>query len=151
MDEGHVGFFDRAAFKLAGEAPVGLVGFGDEDQAGGVAVKAVDDAGPPGIAAGGECGVGQLGVVEEGVDEGAGPVAAGGVDDEAGLLVEGDEMLIFIDDVQGDVFGEGLVGGGVGRVTLTVSPERRTVEDLAGLPLTMTMPALTSFCSMARE
>jgi len=47
VDESEVGFFDGAAVKLPGEAPVGLVGFGDEDEAGGVG-RAVDDARTPG-------------------------------------------------------------------------------------------------------
>ena len=69
VDEGHVGFLDGAAFELAGDSPVGLVGFGDEDEAGGVAVEAVDDAGAPRVRAGGEGALGLLGVEEERIDE----------------------------------------------------------------------------------
>ena len=106
VDEGHIGFFDGAAFELAGEPPVGFVGFGDEDKAGGVAVEAVDDAGAPGVGADGKGGMGLFGVVEQGVDERPGPVAAGGVDDQAGLFVEGEELFVFVNDVEGDVFRE---------------------------------------------
>ncbi len=53
-------------------------------------------------------------MVKESVDERAGPVPAGGVHDEPGLFVDGDEVLIFKDDVQRDIFGERLRGGKLG-------------------------------------
>ncbi len=114
VDEGEVGFADGASFELAGDAPMGFIGFGDEDEAGGVAIEAVDDAGAPGVGAGGEGGVGILGVVDEGVDEGAGPVSAGGVNDEVGLFIDGEEGVIFVDDVEGNIFGEEGFGDGDG-------------------------------------
>ena len=54
VHEGEVGFSDCPALELAREPPVRLISFGDEDEAGGVAVEAVDDAGAPGIGAGRE-------------------------------------------------------------------------------------------------
>lgn len=140
--EGHVGFLDGSVFELAGESPVGLFGLGDEHDAGGVTVEAVEDAGAPagggwvadcGLRIGGGCGPGAGGgwwgcvfgadaaggegetllvaVVDESVDEGSGPFTAGGVDDEVGLFVEGEEVLVFVEDVEGDGFGDEFVDG----------------------------------------
>jgi len=40
-----------------------------------------------------------LAVVDQAVHQGAGPAAAGGVDDQVGLFVEGEEVIVLIDDV----------------------------------------------------
>ena len=53
-DQGEVLLLDRALLELLGELPVGEVVLGDDQQAGGVAVEAVDDPGPLGAAGGGE-------------------------------------------------------------------------------------------------
>ena len=106
LDEGEVGFGDLAGGELAGEGAVGGVGAGDEEDAAGAFVEAVDDAGAEIAAEGGELGE----VVEEGVDEGAGAAAGAEVDDEAGGLVDGDDAGVLIEDVEGDVFGEGAEG-----------------------------------------
>ncbi len=90
---------------------MGAVVFGDEDDAAGLLVEAVDDAGAEVAADAGEL----VEVVEEGVDEGA--VVAGvvggagaGVDHHAGGLVDDGEVLVFVEDVEGDVLGEGVEG-----------------------------------------
>lgn len=44
FDQGEVGFFDLAVAKHVGEKSVGLIGFGDDDEAGGVFIEAMDDA-----------------------------------------------------------------------------------------------------------
>ncbi len=49
-----------------------------------------------------------LRVEEEGVDEGAVPVADGGVDDEARGLVEDEEVLVLEEDREGDVLRDQL-------------------------------------------
>jgi hypothetical protein len=78
----------------------------------------MDDAGAE-IAA----DVGELGEVEEeGVDEGAsvafvyatkGGSAGSGVDHHAGGLVDDGEVLVFVEDFERDVFGDGVEGGGL--------------------------------------
>ncbi|MCX5661689.1 MAG: hypothetical protein NTW19_18580 [Planctomycetota bacterium] len=45
VDDGEVGLERRAVLELAGDAPVGLLALGDDDDAGGVLVEPVDDAG----------------------------------------------------------------------------------------------------------
>ena len=47
-------------------------------------------------------------VVEEAVEEGACEVAVAGVDDEAGTLVDHENILVLIDDVEGYGLGEHL-------------------------------------------
>ena len=94
---------------------MGAVVFGDEDEAAGVFVEAMDDAGAE-IAA----DVGEFGEVEEErVDEGAaiaGVVggASSGVNHHAGGLVDDGEVLVFVEDVEGDVLGDGVKGCGLG-------------------------------------
>ncbi len=97
VDEGEVDFAGEAVFELFGDAPVCGVGFGDDEDAGGVSVESVDNAGSEG---GADVGEG-LAVVDEAVDEGAAAVAACGVDDEVGLFVDGEEVFVFVDDVEG--------------------------------------------------
>lgn len=71
---------------------VGLERFSCEEYAGGLFVEAVDNARAEGVS----CGSDVLAMEEQGVDEGSGPVAWRGMDDHAGWLVDGEEMLIFI-------------------------------------------------------
>ena len=42
-------------------------------------------------------------------------MAGGGVDHQAHRLVDGDDVVVLIDDVQGDVLGHHVDGGGVGQ------------------------------------
>lgn len=115
VDEGEVAFVDAAVFELVAEFPVGLVLFGEDDAAGGVAVEAMNDAGAGEfLADGGESAAERAGVLEvpgEGVDERAGEVRASGVDDDVGLLVEDDEVLVLEEDVERDFFGDGAARG----------------------------------------
>ena len=109
MEEGEVGLGDLAAGEHLAELAVGAVVFGDEDEAAGELVEAMDDAGAE-VAA----DVGELGEVEEErVDEGAAVAgvvggAGAGVDHHAGGLVDDGEVLVFVEDVEGDVFGDGV-------------------------------------------
>ena len=76
-----------------------------DDEARGVPVDAVDDAGPllpP------DAGEGVPAVVEQGVDQGPVGVARGGMHHQALGLVEDDDVLVLVDHVQGDVLGEEL-------------------------------------------
>lgn len=43
--------------------------------------------------------------MQQGVDERACIVADGGVDGHVGGFVDGDEAIVFIDDIEGDIFG----------------------------------------------
>jgi hypothetical protein len=45
--------------------------------------------------------------MEQGVDQGAVGAAGAGVDDEAGGFVDGDQVVVFVEDVERDVFGFG--------------------------------------------
>ncbi len=119
VDESEVGFVDLAGGEHLAELSVGAVVFGNEDEAAGLLVEAVDDAGAEVAADFGELGE----VVEEGVDEGAAVAgvvgidcggAGSGVDHHAGGFVDDGEVFVFEEDVEGDVFGEGVEGRGAG-------------------------------------
>jgi hypothetical protein len=107
LDEGDVGLFDLTLAKGFTEFGVGEIGFGDEDDAGSVFIEAMDDAGAEGVAALGE----GLAAAEERVDQSAAGIASAGVDGHAGGLVDGDEVVIFVEDFEGDGFGLGARSG----------------------------------------
>ena len=78
-------------------------GLGDDDDARRVAVEPVDDARPERAAAG------ELPEVEgERVGERARRHPGRGVDDEPGGLVDDDELFVFVDDVERNLFGRDL-------------------------------------------
>ena len=52
--------------------------------------------------------------MKEGIDEGAVGVAGGGVDDHAVGFIENDEVLVFVEDVEGDVLRDEFEGDGFG-------------------------------------
>src|ERR1700676_762744 len=64
----------------------------------------MDDAGAERVSAGGK----RLAAAEEGVDERAGGIASAGVHGHSGRLVDDDEVGVFVEDVEGDIFGGGL-------------------------------------------
>ena len=75
-----------------------LVGAGDDEQAGGVAVEPVNDSGPFLVPAGGV-------VREQAVDERAALVARPRVDDDARGLVDDEQVLVLPDDVEVHLLG----------------------------------------------
>ena len=44
-------------------------------------------------------------VVNEGVDHGAAVFGAGGVDDDVGVFVDDEDVVVFVEDVEGDRVG----------------------------------------------
>ncbi len=58
-------------------------------------------------------GKGRAAMMQQGVDQRAGPVAGGRMDDHAGRLVDDDEVLILVEHIKGDCFGQ---RGGVDRL-----------------------------------
>ena len=135
MDEGDVGFGESALGEHGAEFAVGRVVAGDDDEAAGLAVEPVDDAGAESVAAAGaELAV----VVEEGVDEGAavagvflglsvlgvfgvciGACAGAGVDEHASGFVDDGQVSVLVNDGEGNGFRGGTEGG-----------EDRLAEDL---------------------
>jgi hypothetical protein len=114
VQEGEIGFRDLPLGEHLAELAMGAVVFGDEDEAAGLLVEAMDDAGAE-IAA----YVGEFGEVEEKrVDQGASVAfvvrdTRAGVDHHAGGFVDDGEVLVFVKDFEGDVFGNGVEGGGL--------------------------------------
>jgi hypothetical protein len=124
-DEGEVDLRHRPAGKLAGEMGVGEVVLCDDQAAAGVLVQAMDDAGALLAADGAEgAAMGQ-----QGMDERMAGVASGGMDDEAGGLVEDEEVRVFVEDIERDILGlqEGGLGGGLGD-----SHESAVADGVAG-------------------
>ena len=84
---------------------VGLVVFRHHQQAAGVLVDAVDDAGADHPV---DAGKGALAVVQQGVHQGAGVVPRGGVDHHPLGLVDHQQPVVLVDDIQGDVLRQHL-------------------------------------------
>ena len=90
--------------ELGGELELGLVVLRDGQQAGGVLVDTVDEDAEALV-----FGLGALGEAEaerEGVHKGAVVVAVARMDDHARGLVHDEHVLVLIDDVERNVFGE---------------------------------------------
>ncbi len=103
VDERQIGLFDLPGSKEASQAAVGVVVPSDEEDSGSVFVKPVDDARPCGSAEGGQAAEAQ----GEGVGDGAGGEAGSGMDGEAGRLIHGDEIVIFVEEIERNGFGRG--------------------------------------------
>lgn len=110
VDEGLVGFVDLAVAELVLEVFEGGGGAGEEDDAAGICVEAVDEAGAHGVADTSQVGIWG----EEGVDQGAVGVSGGGMHDEACGFIDDQEVWILPQDFEGDFFGFG--GSGLGNV-----------------------------------
>lgn len=113
VGDGEVELFHGGALgKLGGEGLVGGVGFRDDEAAGGVLVESVDDAGALDAADAGELA---FAVVEQGVDESAVGVAGRGVDDDAVLLMEDEDVFVLVEDIQRNILRCGNIGYGFGK------------------------------------
>ncbi len=107
--EGEIGAFEVAGGEGGGEGGERVVGFGDDHDAGSVAVEAVDDAG---AALATDAGQVVAAMGEQRVHQGAVLVAGSGVDDETRGLVEHQNVFVLVEDGEGD--GLRLRGGGDG-------------------------------------
>ena len=91
--------------QLGRQGQMGCIVFGGDNEAAGVPVDAVDDAGallPP------DAGQALPAVIQQGVDQGAVRVPRGRMHHHARGLVHHDDVLVLIHHVQGDVLGPGL-------------------------------------------
>jgi hypothetical protein len=88
------------------------VGLGDDHDARSVLVEAVDDARPLHAAYAGQT---VTAMMDQRVDQGAGPVAGAGMHDQSGRLVDDDQFGILVEDVERDVFAPGFSRFGLGQ------------------------------------
>ena len=103
VGHGAVDALHAALLQLLHEAVLRGRGFGHRHQAAGVFVEAVHDAGAGEF---GQCRA----VGQQAVEQGAAPVAGGGVDDEAGGFVQHNHAVVFKHNIQRH--GLGREGGG---------------------------------------
>ena len=102
---------DRPRGKLARKYGMRQIRFRDHHQTGGVFVQAVHDSGTRRIAA--RCQ--RTTMMEQCVDKCPGVVAMGGMCHHAGRFVHHEKVRVFVDDVEGDLFGDGVLRGGLGQ------------------------------------
>jgi hypothetical protein len=101
-DESEIGFFRFPVTELSAEFAVGGIIFGGDENAGGFAIKTVNDAGAIGCASGGELA---FAMVEEGGSEGSGGATCTGVDVHSGSLVDDEDVIVLVKDFEGQIFG----------------------------------------------
>ena len=127
--------------ELGGERTVGAVVLGDHHQPGGVLVEAVDDAGAPHPT---DAGKALPAMGDQRVDERAGAVSRGGMDDETARLVDDDDVVVLVDDVgAGLPPGPGSCEAPAGGSATAISSPALTwwLGSRIVRPLTVTCPA----------
>ncbi len=95
---------DRAALQLLDQLGLRLQGLGHHHQAGGVLVQAVDNARARHVDD-------IRHMVQQRIEQGATGMPGSRVHDQAGRLVDHHDLVVFVDDVQLDVFGHPLALG----------------------------------------
>jgi hypothetical protein len=100
--ESDVVFVDATVVKHPRQHPLRLVVLRDDEQARGVFVETVNDAGAIGCASGGELA---FAMVEEGSSEGSGGATCTGVDVHSGSLVDDEDVIVLVKDFEGQIFG----------------------------------------------
>ena len=101
-DESEIGFFRFPVTELSAELAVCGIIFGGDENAGGFAIEAVNDAGAIGGAPGGELA---FAMVKEGGGEGSGGATCTGVNVHAGGFVDDEDVIVLMEDVEGKILG----------------------------------------------
>jgi len=109
-DDGFVDFFDFTPGELSGESQVGGVVFGDDEATAGFFVEPMDNSGPRDPA---NATKAARAMMEQRIDQGVFGVARRRMDDQPGRFVQGQEVVIFVEDFQRNVFRLGYGGLGL--------------------------------------
>lgn len=104
MHDGEIGALNIVGLPLGGKALMGLVILGDDHDARGFFVEPMHNARADHPANAGER---VAAMVEQGVDQRAGPIACSRVDDQPGGLIDDDEIPILKQHVERDILGFG--------------------------------------------
>lgn len=105
LGDAEVDFLIRAVGKLAGEVLVRAIIFRDDEAAGSILIESMHNAGAFDAADARKLA---LAVVEQGIHQRAIGISGSGVNDNAGFLIQHDEVFIFKEDLEGDVLRGGL-------------------------------------------
>jgi len=106
--QGQVDFFNGASGELLGEEIVGVIVFGNHDAAAGFLIQAVDDPGALFASDAREVRA----VVEEGIDQGMSRISHGRMDHQTRGFIDHNQVVVFEEDIQGDVFSYDIGGFG---------------------------------------
>ena len=110
VDDGDVGLAEVVDGKGLGKRLISPIILGNDHDTGGVHIQPMDDAGA--LLATNATKVGAM--PEESIDQSTVTVAAGGVDDQSGRFVEGQKVVVFVENGKRNVLGD-KVGGFSGR------------------------------------
>ena len=100
IDQGQVLLPDLSVFECLFQVIMGQRRFSNDQGAGGILIKTMNDTRAGGISDPADAGV----VVNQGVDQGSVAVACRGMDDDPGRLVQDDDLIVFKEDVKRDRF-----------------------------------------------
>src|SRR6266542_2917590 len=131
-DDGEVALLHGLSGELVTQDLVGLVVLGDDEAAAGLLVEAVHDT-RAGHAA--DATEAAPAVMEQGVDQGVFLVAGGRMHDDAGRLVEDQQVVVFVENVERDVFGLGIRRAGFGPVDGNRFARPRLMGGFDGSPV----------------
>ncbi len=106
MDQSQIDFFDLARLELRRKGMVRAISPGNDERAAGFTIEAMDDAGTQ-IAIHRRQ---RAEVMEQRVDEGAAAMPRPGVDHHACGLIDHDDVGVFIQDFERQIFGLGFEG-----------------------------------------
>lgn len=120
-----------------------LIVTGDDNDARGVTIEAVNDAWPQSSGSIAEL----VEVILQGSGECAFGAAPAGMYNHAGRFVDDDHMVVFVQDLQGQVFRLYAGRSASVRVTSSRSLTRRRLDDRGGMPLSCTPPASMIRCN----
>ena len=110
-DESEIGFFRFPVTELSAEFAVGGIIFGGDENAGGFAIETVNDPGTIGGASGGELA---FTMVKKGGREGSGGATCTRVDVHAGGLVDDEDVVVLMENVEGEILGGHIAWSGSG-------------------------------------
>jgi hypothetical protein len=137
---------DAARLQLPHQIGLRLERLGDHHQAAGVLVQAMHDAGPRHL-------VELRDVVQERIEQGAAPVAAARVNDQACRLVDHQQAIVLMDHLQRDILRRRRLGAFVrrlGEFDGFAGPEL-VRGSMTQAPSTATLPSRIQPCRRLRE
>jgi hypothetical protein len=138
VDQGEISLLHLAIGELFGEAPMRDVVLGYQEDAAGVAVEAVNDAGPQFAGVAGESAE----AMQERVHQRAGMDACPGMYDHAGGLIDGHDVRIFVEDGERDLLRCGMERGWIGWLDVNDIRQPDGIRRTGGVPVNEHVPLL---------
>jgi hypothetical protein len=138
VNQGEISLLHLAIGELFGEALMRGIVLGYQEHAAGVAVEAMNNAGPQFAGVAGESAE----AMQERIDQRAGMDACAGMHDHAGGLIDGHDVRIFVEDGEGDLLRCGMERGRIGRLDVNDIRRPDGIRRTGGVSVDEHMAAL---------